>query len=83
MLFIVCPTCGELLGNKELPYFEGLQKLCQEYKIDDNLVSLDIFSENDEFIKKKKALLDGLVNKDSICCAGRLPNTINLAKLLK
>jgi len=83
MLYIVCPTCGELLGNKEVPYFEGLQKLCQKYKIDDNAVSLDQFSENDDFVKEKKALLDGLVNKDSICCAARLPNVVNLAKLVK
>jgi hypothetical protein len=83
MLYIVCPSCGELLGNKELPYFEGMQKLCREFKIDDNIVSLDLFSNDDEFSKKRKALLDSLVNKDSICCPMRLTNTINLAKTIK
>lgn len=83
MLYILCPTCGELLGNKELPYFEGMQKLCREFNIDDNLVSLDEFSTNEEFVKKKKALLDSLIGKHNTCCGGRLPNTINLAKLLK
>jgi len=83
MLYIICPTCGELLGNKELQYSEGMQKLCKEFNIDDNLVSLDEFSNNEEFIKKKKALLDRLVGKHNICCGGSLPNTINLAKLLK
>ena len=83
MLYIICPTCGELLGNKEELYFNGLQKLCQKYKIDDDSVSLNQFTDNNNFVKDKKKLLDGLVNKDSICCAARLPNITDLSKLIK
>jgi DNA-directed RNA polymerase subunit N (RpoN/RPB10) len=83
MLYIICPTCGTLLGNKEVPYFEGLMKLCEKYKIDDNLVSLDEYDENSEFGKAKQKLLDDLVGKDNVCCAARLPNVKNLAELIK
>ena len=83
MLYILCPTCGELLGNKEIPYYTKLYELCQKYEIDDDVVSADQFGDNDEFVKDKKKLLDSLIDKNSYCCACRLPNTINLAKLIK
>lgn len=81
MIYIVCPTCGELLGNKEVLYFDGLKKLCEKYKIDDNVVSLG--DANEDFMEEKRQLLAGLTNPDSICCRARLPNIKNLAKIIK
>ena len=39
MLYMVCPTCGELLGDKQIPLNEGLKKICDKYDIDDELLS--------------------------------------------
>ena len=82
MLYIICPTCGELLGNKEVLYFEGLNKLCQKYKIDDDVLSSVQFTGHKEFNEEKRKLLDKCVGKDNICCAMRLPTTLNLAELI-
>jgi len=33
MLYIVCPTCGYFLGQKNLQYEEGKKKICDNPKI--------------------------------------------------
>ena len=82
MLYMICPTCGELLGNKEVIYFEGLKKICQKYKIDDDMISSPQFTDHDKFNEEKRKLLSSLVDKDSICCSMRIPTTINLSELI-
>jgi hypothetical protein len=83
MHYIICPTCGELMGNKEKLYHEGKKKICKKYGIDDDFVSLERYRDDKDFQQEMIDLLDGLVNKDSICCAARLPNIIDLCKLIK
>lgn len=83
MIYIICPTCGELLGNKEEKYFEGVKKICNEFGIDDDITSLETMDGNTDFCSKMENLLDGLVNKEATCCASRLPNIVDLCKLIK
>lgn len=31
MLYIKCPTCKTILGNKQIPLEEGLEKICSKH----------------------------------------------------
>jgi hypothetical protein len=83
MIPIVCETCGAYMGNKEIPYFEGRKKICLEFKMDDDVVSLDKLNDNPDYIEKTSKLLDKLIGKHNICCAARLPNIMNRTELIK
>ena len=35
MLYMKCPTCKELLGNKQIPYEVGIRKICDDPNLSD------------------------------------------------
>jgi DNA-directed RNA polymerase subunit N (RpoN/RPB10) len=81
MLYMICPTCGELLGNKELIYVQEMKKICDEFGIDDNMISQGLANENEKIVEQKKKLIQDLcVN---MCCRMRMMNYINLVNLVK
>jgi DNA-directed RNA polymerase subunit N (RpoN/RPB10) len=80
MLYPICPTCGELLGNIQLAYRKDMEELCKKLKIDHDEISL---STNDDKINKEKAkILDKYTRKDRYCCRMRLSNSLNIVKLV-
>lgn len=80
---MICPSCGRLGGNKEELFAKGMKKICKEMSIDDDAISLGYYEEDEKFHQKEKALMDGIIHKNSICCAARLPNTIDLSDLIR
>jgi DNA-directed RNA polymerase subunit N (RpoN/RPB10) len=60
MLYYKCPTCRTVLANRQLPYEEGLQKICENEKLDKNKKD-----------KEKMKLLDDLLISN-ICCRTRI-----------
>ena len=80
MLFLVCP-CGEILGNKELVYKEGMKKICEEMGIDADMVSQGLSDKESEFKEKRCALVNKLCRR--ICCKQLMINYIDLVNLIK
>ena len=80
MLYMVCPTCGELLGDKQLLLNEGLKKICEKYNINDELLSRG-FDKKPEFIEERSKLIQDLFT--NLCCKMRALNYIELVKLIK
>lgn len=79
MLYMVCPTCGELLGDKEYIYTTELKKICDEFNIDDtNIYKVD---KDPKFINKKKELIENLFK--NMCCRVRAMTYVNLVALIK
>ena len=70
MLYSVCPTCQTLLADKELPYEEGMIKICKNVNISD---------EKKQQLKKK--LLDDIGLKN-YCCRMRMISFLDQASLL-
>jgi DNA-directed RNA polymerase subunit N (RpoN/RPB10) len=69
MLYIKCPTCHRLLGNKEIPFLE-------EYK---RIDSMDIsVEEKDAKIKK---LMDSL-KIYNMCCRGRIKTFVDKIEVI-
>jgi len=82
MLYPVCPTCGNILSNLQIPYQNDLRRLCEKYNIDIELMSRGIVN-NDEFNKEKEKILDKYTYKDKYCCKMRLTNFSDLVRLVE
>lgn len=80
MLYMVCPTCGELLGDKQLIYSTKLKELCDKYNIDDEMISRG-FIKNEKFDKDSKQLIQSIFN--NICCRMRASTYVDLVKIIK
>jgi len=59
MLYLVCPTCKNILGNKQIPFKEELKKISESTQ--------SINEQN----KKKEEVLDKL-GLDKYCCRMRI-----------
>jgi DNA-directed RNA polymerase subunit N (RpoN/RPB10) len=71
MLYYKCPTCRTNLANKQLPYQEGLDKICKNTKLSQ--------SERDS---QKKKLLDAL-RVINMCCRQRMLTFVSLVDVIK
>ncbi len=80
MLYMVCPTCGELLGDKQLIYMTKLKELCDKHDINDELLSRG-FDKTPAFVEERQALIKSLFK--NICCKMRVLNYVELVKLIK
>ena len=81
MLYMRCPTCGEVLGNKELILIKKLKELCDEMGMDDDAVSQGIIDEDPEFVKKRQQIIIQMC--PNICCRLRMPHYIDIVKFIK
>ena len=81
MLYPICPTCGALLSNIQLPYQKDIRELCEKYNVDLELMSRGIVN-NKEFNDEKRKILDKYTDADRYCCRMRLPNFSELVKII-
>jgi len=79
MLYMICPTCGELLGDKQTIYTSELKKICDEFNVDDtNIARID---KDPKFIEKRKNLIEELFK--NMCCRVRVMTYVDLVTLIK
>lgn len=81
MLYPVCPTCGALLANIQIPYQQDIKKLCEEFNVDVDLMSHNLYR-NEDFNKRKREILDKYTDPDNYCCRSRLPNFSDLVRIV-
>ncbi len=81
MLFMVCPTCGELLGNKELLYINLMKSVCEEMGIDDDIMSQGTVDKDPVYIAKRQKIIQDLCK--NICCRMRMISYIDLVQIIK
>ena len=81
MLYILCPTCGYLLGTKEIPYENRLKELYKKYNIDQESISKGILDTHEKFKEERADIVNSLCER--YCCKMRLITYINLAELIK
>lgn len=70
MIYIKCPTCRNLLGNKEVAYYEGLNKINNNKSLTD---------------KQKEDSIGKLLNSlhiTNMCCRMRVINNIRMAEII-
>lgn len=71
-LYIKCPSCGRLLGDKEIPFEEGIKKINSEILT------------NEEREKKISKLINSLeIPIENICCKTRLLTYVDTYYIVK
>lgn len=80
MLYLVC-TCGEVLGNKEIVYEEGLKQICEDLSVDFDMISQGFGDKDNEFKEKRCKLVNGLCRR--ICCKQLLVTYVDVVQLIK
>jgi hypothetical protein len=81
MLYMRCPTCGELLGNKEPILIKKLKEICDELNVDDDILSIGTIDKDPVFIKKRQELVTEMC--PNICCRIRMPTYIDIVQIIK
>ena len=81
MLYSLCPTCGTLLANIQIPYQNDLIELCDKYNVSHEAISQGTLMKNKEFAKAKEELVSKYV--DRMCCKMRLISFSDLVRLIK
>lgn len=72
MLYMICPTCGTLLGNKQLVYEKKMTELHDK--------QLDA----DGIIKEKEKIINSIgIDKYRTCCRQRIIGYIDTIMLIK
>lgn len=80
MNYILCPTCGNLLGTKSLIYEQKMQEICKKYKVDYDKVSRGLLNTNKELTEEKSKLINSLCTK--MCCKTRIITHIDICPLI-
>jgi DNA-directed RNA polymerase subunit N (RpoN/RPB10) len=60
MIPLVCPTCRDFLGNKQLYYEKGLEEICKKQK-------MNKYKSDNEFENEKEKLFNNLELR-RYCC---------------
>ena len=70
MLYPVCPTCQNLLADKQIPFEEEMEKICNNKNL-----------KEDEKQKQKKKLLDQL-GLSRYCCRTRMISYLDQIQII-
>ena len=81
MLYPICPTCGALLSNIQLPYQRDIKDLCEKYNVDVELLSRGIV-DDDKFNLEKEKIIDKYTDTHRYCCKMRLTNFCEIVKIV-
>ncbi len=80
MLYPICPTCGTLLANIQIPYQKDMEDLCAKFKVDHEELSRGELVNNKEFTEEKTRIVNKYV--ENICCKMRLTNFSDIVKII-
>lgn len=76
MLYLKCPTCHKLLGNKQIYYEENFDKILKD-------VEMEVIT-HEEGEKKKVELLNFILpDRDRYCCRMRFLTYKRLIEIVK
>ena len=81
MVYIICPTCGYLLGTKQLIYETEMDKLCKKHNADYDMLSKGLLDNNKEFKDARKKIINSLCER--YCCKMRMLTYIDVVPLIK
>jgi len=72
LIYPICPSCGEKLSNKQIPYEEEYKKLCDNDKLTDA-----------EKANMQQKLLEDTLCVKNYCSKMRITTHIDLIKIIK
>lgn len=81
MLYMRCPGCGELLGNKQLVYETRMKEVCEGMGVDDDIISQGNMDKNEDYRKARQKIVNELCTR--FCCKMRLMNYVDIVHIVK
>lgn len=81
MLYPICPTCGALLSNIQIPFENDVKNLCEKYNVDIEELSR-FLSKDVNFNQEKKAIINKYTDPDRYCCRMRLLGYCKLVDII-
>lgn len=81
MLYIICPSCGEVLGNKQLIFESRMKKVYEELDIDHDMVSRGYIDCEPELQKKRSDIVNQLCRR--YCCKTYMLTYIDVVQYIK
>jgi len=81
MLYMVCPTCGDYLRNKQLVFEREMKKICDDLKIDYNMITQEGYDDDDEFKEKRQEVVNKLCK--NYCCKTAMLTYTSPGRLIK
>ena len=81
MLYPICPTCGAITANIQLPYQRDMRNLCDEYGVDHEMMSRALLHDA-KFNAAKEKILNKYTDRDRYCCRMRLTNFTDVVELV-
>ena len=75
MSYMFCPTCRELLGDKQKYYERKLKEICQKNELGE-------YKDKDEFDKAKQDLVNS-IGLRRYCCKQRIMTQIRQVDIIK
>jgi len=81
MLYIVCPTCCNLLGDKQLIYEAEMKKVCHEEGLDFNAVSKGLH-QTEKYKEKRTNIVNKLIPLKKSCCRTALITYVKVSTLI-
>ena len=82
MVYMCCPTCGDLLANKQIVYENELKKACEKYNISYEDIASGNVDFNEKFKKMRQDIINELCLKDRYCCKINLMTNIDTVKII-
>ncbi len=84
MLIPICPSCGALLANIEIPYESDMEALYAKYgkddKIDHETISSNNLNNFPDFLLEKEKIVLKYTKRN--CCRIRLINYVDVASVV-
>lgn len=71
MLYLKCPTCKNILADKQLPFEDDIKKICENPKL------------SEEEKKQEKMKLPTKYGLDKYCCRMRILSYTQLINIVK
>jgi hypothetical protein len=81
MLYPICPTCGNILSNIQIPYQTDIAELCKKYNIDIEDVSRGAIRDP-VFIEERRKIMDKYIDFHRYCCKMRLGNFSDIVRIV-
>lgn len=81
MLYTVCPTCGEILANKNLEYEKEMKKICNELGLDFDTISQGLVDQNEEYRQRRSSVINKLCRR--WCCKQQIATSVDIVQIIK
>lgn len=81
MKFMICPTCGAKLANKQLVMEAKLIEVCNNLGLNFDLISSGVADSDEKFIKERTKIVNEICKR--YCCKEHLVTCCEIVDIIR